>query len=91
MSGDALSGAVSGAALAGVRRRAERAGAARAERARRAIAAAAGAMGGIAASVEGEDVVLAGRNLLERWLVDAELRDIGREVGRALAAGRGGG
>lgn len=68
----------SGRALAALLPRAERAGAARAGRRRAAIVAEAEARRGIVARIEGEDVVLEGRGLLERWLRDAGLRTLGR-------------
>lgn len=58
--------------------RAERAGERRAEGHRHAIAAEADALPGVRASVEDEAVVLEGRGLLDRWLRDASLRNIGR-------------
>jgi len=58
--------------------RAARAGEARAAAARQALVREAQALGGIAAHVAGEDVVLEGRGLLDRWIRDARLRDIGR-------------
>lgn len=63
--------------MSGVVDRAKRAGARRAELRRREIAAEAGAMG-ISASIEGELVVLEGRGLLDRWIREASLRNIGR-------------
>ncbi len=67
--------------LGGLTARAERLGAVRAERQRRVIAEEAAALGGITARVEGEDVVLEGRGLLDRWLRDASIRNIGRTGG----------
>ncbi|TNE46122.1 MAG: hypothetical protein EP321_13605 [Sphingomonadales bacterium] len=58
--------------------RADRMAADRAERRRQEIVVAAGAMSGIAASLEADRVVLEGRGLLDRWLRDAALRNIGR-------------
>lgn len=58
--------------------RAARAGEARAAALRQALAGEAAALGGIVARVEGEEVVLEGRGLLDRWIRDARLRDIGR-------------
>lgn len=55
-----------------------RAAEARAGRRRREIAAEAEALGGIAARIEGERVMLEGRGLLDRWIRDASLRNIGR-------------
>ena len=65
----------------GLSARAERLGAARADRRRQEIAGEAEAMGGIAATIEGGDVVIAGRGLLDRWIRDANLRNIGRTGG----------
>ena len=50
----------------------------RAARRRQAIAEEAGALGGVRARVEGEVVVIEGRGLLDRWIRDANLRNIGR-------------
>lgn len=58
--------------------RAARAGDARAAALRQALVGEAEALGGIVARVEGEAVVLEGRGLLDRWIRDARLRDIGR-------------
>lgn len=58
--------------------RAARLGEARAEIRRRGIADEAEALPGVRASVEGEAVVLEGRRLLDRWLRDASLRNLGR-------------
>lgn len=58
-----------------------RAGEKRADVIRLAIATEANSLGGITARIEGADVVMEGRNLLERWLRDAELRHIGRRMG----------
>ncbi len=52
---------------------------ARAQGRREAIARAAEGLG-IAASIEGERVVLEGRGLRARWMRDARLRDIGRDA-----------
>ncbi|MEO8723152.1 MAG: hypothetical protein ABI395_06455 [Sphingobium sp.] len=38
---------------------------------------------GVTAHVEGDAVVLEGRHLLERWLRDARLRNVGRDVLRS--------
>ena len=51
---------------------------ARVERKRQAIAEEADALPGVSAHVEGEAVVLEGRGLLDRWIRDAGLRNIGR-------------
>lgn len=51
---------------------------ARVERKRQAIAGEAEALPGVSAHVEGDAVVLEGRGLLDRWLRDASLRNIGR-------------
>lgn len=64
--------------MRGALEKAVRLGEARAERHRRAIADEADALPGVRASVEGEAVVLEGRGLLDRWLRDASLRNIGR-------------
>jgi hypothetical protein len=48
------------------------------ERKRREIADEADALPGLNAHVEGEDIVIEGRGLLERWIRDASLRNIGR-------------
>lgn len=58
--------------------RAARLGEVRAEVKRRAIADEAEALPGVRATIEGESVVLEGRRLLDRWLRDASLRNIGR-------------
>lgn len=58
--------------------RAAAAGEARAARRRQAIAEEADALGGVRARVEGEAVVIEGRGLLDRWIRDANLRNIGR-------------
>lgn len=39
--------------------------------------------GGVMAHVEGDAIVLEGRDLLERWLHDAQLRDVGRATLRS--------
>ncbi len=54
------------------------AGEARAARWRERIARAADAMPGVRAHVDGEEVVMEGRHLLDRWLRDATLRQAGR-------------
>lgn len=64
--------------MSGAMERADRLGEARAERHRRAIADEADALPGVHASVEGVVVILEGRGLLDRWLRDASLRNIGR-------------
>jgi len=64
--------------MSGAIERIRRAGEQRAELRRREIAGAAGALGGIAVSIEGEQVVLEGRGLLDRWIREASLRNIGR-------------
>tara|TARA_R110000782_G_scaffold117364_4_gene207687 strand:- start:1812 stop:2039 length:228 start_codon:yes stop_codon:yes gene_type:complete len=51
---------------------------ARVERKRREVADEADALPGVSAHVEGDAVVLEGRGLLDRWLRDASLRNIGR-------------
>jgi len=51
---------------------------ARVESKRQAIAGEADALPGVSAQVEGDAVVLEGRGLLDRWLRDASLRNIGR-------------
>ena len=53
-------------------------GEAKAMQKRRAIADAAAALPGVRASISGEEVILEGRGLLDRWLRDASLRNIGR-------------
>ncbi|MGE4429138.1 MAG: hypothetical protein AB7E05_00185 [Sphingobium sp.] len=58
--------------------RAERAGEARAARVRLALAEEAQALDGIRASIDGGDVRLEGRGLLDRWIRDAGLRNLGR-------------
>lgn len=50
----------------------------RAGKRRAAIAVRADAIPGVRAGIEGDAVVLEGRGLLERWLCDAEIRDVGR-------------
>lgn len=57
---------------------ADRAGAGHADRIRAEIAHKAGQMPGVNAWVEDEMVVMEGRGLLDRWLRDANLRNIGR-------------
>lgn len=64
--------------MRGAAEKAARLGEARAEFKRRAIADEADALPGVRASVEDEAVVLEGRGLLDRWLRDASLRNIGR-------------
>lgn len=64
--------------MRGAMESAARAGERRAERHRRAIADEADALPGVHASVAGEDVLIEGRGLLDRWLSDARLRNIGR-------------
>ena len=64
--------------MRGAAEKAARLGEARAEFKRRAIADEADALPGVHASVEDEAVVLEGRGLLDRWLRDASLRNIGR-------------
>lgn len=59
-------------------RRGAAAAEARARRRREQIAAEAEALPGVSAHVEGDEVVLEGRGLLDRWLRDASLRNIGR-------------
>jgi hypothetical protein len=61
-----------------VLRRGAAAGEARAARRRSAIAAEADAFPGVSARIEGDEVVLEGRGLLDRWLRDASVRSIGR-------------
>lgn len=74
-----MSTAVEGAGrLRALLERAEQIGEAKAAHMRRSIADEAAALPGIRAHVEGEDVILEGRGLLERWLRDASLRNIGR-------------
>ncbi len=51
---------------------------ARAVQRRRGIAEEASTVPGISAHVEGENVVLEGRRLLDRWIRDASLRNVGR-------------
>ena len=58
--------------------RAAAAGEERAARRRQAIAEEADALGGVRARVEGDAVVIEGRGLLDRWIRDANLRNIGR-------------
>ncbi len=64
--------------MSGLIERANRAGERRAELRRREIATEAEALGGIAVVIEGEQVVLEGRGLLDRWLREASIRNIGR-------------
>ena len=64
--------------MRGAVERAARLGEVRAEVKRRTSADEAEALPGVRASVEGEAVVLEGRKLLDRWLRDASLRNIGR-------------
>lgn len=53
----------------------------RAEQQRRAIVTQAESdFPGVRARVEGDTVVLEGRHLLDRWIRDARLRDVGRDV-----------
>lgn len=61
-----------------VLRRGAAAGEARAAGRRSEIVAEADALRGVSAHVEGDEVVLEGRGLLDRWLRDASLRNIGR-------------
>lgn len=63
--------------LEGTLRRGVRIAQGRAERRRREICEEARAMG-VSARVEDSAVVLEGRGLLDRWLRDAQLRDVGR-------------
>lgn len=78
-----MSGGVSGAhGLERLLSRARRHALARAGERRAAIAARAETLPGVRAGIEGEAVILEGRGLLERWLRDAEIRDVGRDVGR---------
>lgn len=64
--------------MGGLLERAALAGETRAARRRQAIAEEAGALGGVRARVEGEVVVIEGRGLLDRWIRNANLRNIGR-------------
>jgi len=66
-----------GAGLGALARRAARAGEDRAVTMRQALAAEVERLGGIAATIEGESVVLEGRGLLDRWIRDAGLRGLG--------------
>jgi len=61
-----------------VLRRGAVAGEALADRRRSGIAAEVEALRGVSAHVEVDEVVLEGRGLLDRWLRDASLRNIGR-------------
>ncbi|MGD9810044.1 MAG: hypothetical protein AB7U35_01750 [Sphingobium sp.] len=82
-----MSGAISGTGAFGpIGRRGALIADARAERRRRDIAEAARLLPGIDAHVEGEDVVLEGRDLLERWLRDASLREISLNIAGRTAA-----
>ncbi len=65
-------------ALDAAMRRGTRLAEARTERRRRDIAEAANALPGVSAHIEGESIVLEGRGLLDRWIRDASLRNIGR-------------
>lgn len=65
-------------ALDGLMGRAERYAEARAMRKRRAIMREADSLPGVSAYVEGDDVILEGRGLLDRWIREASLRHIGR-------------
>lgn len=65
-------------ALDGLMGRAQRNAEARAARRRRSISVEAGGLPGVSAYVEGDDVILEGRGLLDRWIRDASLRHIGR-------------
>lgn len=65
-------------ALDGLMGRAQRHAEARAALRRRSISEEAGGLPGISAYVEGDDVILEGRGLLDRWIRDASLRHIGR-------------
>ncbi len=58
--------------------KARRAVEAKAQQQREAIVEAAAAMPGVTVHIEDERVVLEGRGLLDRWLRDASLRNIGR-------------
>lgn len=58
--------------------RAAEAAEARAVARRAEIAGEADALPGVSASVEGENVVLEGRGLLDRWIREASIRHIGR-------------
>lgn len=73
-----IGAAMRGAAGGAWADRAERAGEVRAARVRQALAEEAEGLGGIRASIEGGDVLLEGRGLLDRWIRDADLRHIGR-------------
>ena len=64
--------------MSGIVQKAGRIADARAARWRQTIAAEAEAMGGITAEVERDRVVIEGRGLLDRWIRDAALRNIGR-------------
>lgn len=73
-----MSGVFGGALIA----RGEAAGEARAAARRQGITRAVAAdFPGLTARIEGEAVVIEGRGLLDRWLREATLRDIGRENG----------
>lgn len=65
-------------ALDALMSRADRHADARALRKRRSIAEEAGALPGVSAYVAGDDVILEGRGLLDRWIREASLRHIGR-------------
>lgn len=63
--------------MSGVVERVGRAAARRADRRRQEIVSEAEAMG-VAASIEEDRVVIEGRGLLDRWLRDASIRNLGR-------------
>ncbi len=65
-------------ALDSLMSRADRHAEMRAARRRRSISLEAGGLPGVSAYVEGDDVILEGRGLLDRWISDASLRNLGR-------------
>lgn len=66
--------------LDGLLPRAAQVGERHAERKRRAIMRQADSLPGVSAHTDGEDVILEGRGLLDRWIREASLRNIGREI-----------
>tara|TARA_B110001454_G_scaffold189540_1_gene188203 strand:+ start:309 stop:521 length:213 start_codon:yes stop_codon:yes gene_type:complete len=62
----------------GLMGRAQRHAEGRAAGRRRSISEEAGGLPGVSAFMEGDDVILEGRGLLDRWIREASLRNIGR-------------
>ena len=67
-------------ALDGLMGRAQRHAEGRAASRRRSISDEARGLPGVSAYVEGDDVILEGRGLLDRWIREASLRNIGRSA-----------